>query len=343
MQGMLKQCALAGAVSMAVSGCATHQASAPEYRLSSSSAAQADGASMLQRGRAQLDAGLDALAIESFRAEIRSNPESANAYNGLAVAYGRIGRDDLAQRYFETALAKDPSNDKASDNLARLTGEALPSTQFASSEPAEPQTYEPVAVSAVDDVDAIGQLLAKLDMPATAMADMPIVEASMPSPLPTLSTKGVLSTRYAIASAQTATPVRPQPLRDRPIDPRQAPMPALPPATLASDYRSNGTRLERVSLGEVRLITRSEKPVQVAAAQPQFNSFGDRLATWLPKSIAAEQTGNSHGMIESSVIMAAVERAEAGKMLASAVDATATDPPEFAYLFFQHGEDAASV
>ena len=209
MQGMLKQCALAGCVSIAVSGCATQQAGAPEYRLSTSSEAQADGVSMLQRGRAQLDAGLDALAIESFRAEIRTNPQSADAYNGLAVAYGRIGRDDLAQRYFETALAKDPSNEKANANLARLTGETTPPAQFAESDPVEQQIYEPVAVSAVDGEDAVGQLLGRLAMPATAMADMPTVEVSMASPLPALAAKGVLSTRYALVSAQMATPVRP--------------------------------------------------------------------------------------------------------------------------------------
>lgn len=342
MQGMLKQCALAGCVSLAVSGCATQNAGAPEYRLSSSSAVQAEGASMLQRGRAQLDAGLDALAIESFRAEIRENPESADAYNGLAVAYGRIGRDDLAQRYFETALAKDPSNERAHANLARLTGEAASTPQFAIADRVEPQVFEPIAVTAIDGDVAVGQLLGKLEIPATAMAEMTVVEASMPSPAKSLATRGVLSARYAIASAQMATPIRPVPLRDGPNDPRQAPTPPLPPVTLATEYRSNGTRLERVSLGEVRLITTLEKPERLATVQPHFNSFGDRLATWLPKSIASEQTGNSHGMIESSVIMAAVERAEAGHSVA-AVQGTTIDLPEFAYLFFQHREDAASV
>jgi hypothetical protein len=343
MQRMLKQCALAGCVSIAVSGCATHQASAPEYRLSSSSAAQADGASMLQRGRAQLDAGLDALAIESFRAEIRYNPESADAYNGLAVAYGRIGRDDLAQRYFETALAKDPSNDKAHANLARLTGETAPRAEFANADRIEPQIFEPIAITAIDGEYPAGQLLDRLEIPATTIADMAIVEASLESPVQSLASRGVLSTRFAVAPAQMATPIKPMPLRDRPNDPRQAPTPALPPVTLTTDYRSTGTRLERVSLGEVRLITTMSKPARVAVTQPQFNSFGDRMAAWLPQSIAAEQTGNRHGMIESAVIMAAVERAEAGQVLASAFDPAKTDLPEFAYLFFQQGEDAASV
>ena len=123
MQGSITKCALAGCAAILVSGCAMQQNAAPEFRLSSSAPAAVPGASMLQRGRAQLDAGLNALAIEAFRAEIRTNPDAADAYNGLAVAYGRIGRDDLAQRYFETALAKDPGNGRAQANLARLTGD----------------------------------------------------------------------------------------------------------------------------------------------------------------------------------------------------------------------------
>jgi hypothetical protein len=247
MQGRLKQCALAGCVSMAMSGCAMHQASGPEYRLSAPASAQVEGSSMLQRGRAQLDAGLDALAIVSFRAEIRSNPDNADAYNGLAVAYGRIGRDDLAQRYFETALAKDPSNDKAHANLAILTGEAASPSQFSVSDRGNPQEFEPIAVTVPVDEAAVGQLLGKLEIPAAAMAEMAVVEVSLPSPAKSLATRGVLSTRYAIASAHMATPVRTIPLRDRPDDPRRAPTPALPPVTLATEYRSNGTRLERVS------------------------------------------------------------------------------------------------
>ncbi|MBL0925058.1 MAG: hypothetical protein IBJ12_11410 [Sphingomonadaceae bacterium] len=343
MHGRIRQCALAGCVSMAVGGCAMHQAGGPDYRLSASAPAQVEGASMLQRGRAQLDAGLDALAIESFRAEIRFNPESADAYNGLAVAYGRIGRDDLAQRYFETALAKDPSNEKVQANLARLTGNAPALAQSEKVEPLEHKVLEPISVTATEGSDAAGEILGTLGAPIAAMAELTIVEAPLSMPQTSLASKGILSTRFAVAPAQIAKPIRPAPLRDRPNDPRQAPTPALPPATLATDYRPGGARLERVSLGEVRLITKVERPVQTAQAAAQFDSFGDRLATWLPQSIAVEQAGNRHGMIESAVIIAAVARAREDQMHAVAVDMPRVDLPEFAYLFFQNGEDAARV
>ena len=163
----MTKCALAGCATFIVAGCASQQSIAPQYRLSSPSAQVADGSSMLQRGRAQLDAGLDALAIESFRTEIRFNPENVDAYNGLAVAYGRIGRNDLAQRYFEIALAKDPMNVKVQANLAKLPGnENLEIRQASVLPPA--QSDEPVAITGDAAIVMEERSIASLDLPALA-------------------------------------------------------------------------------------------------------------------------------------------------------------------------------
>jgi hypothetical protein len=336
MKSSIKQCALAGCVTVMLGGCAAHQNIAPEYRLSSSSMAAQPGASMLQRGKAQLDAGLDALAIESFRTEIRLNPDSADAYNGLAVAYGRIGRNDLAQRYFETALAKDPANAKVQTNLARLTGDAAPVVQLAvQTEPAI--MNEPVAVTSIADKDPIGQIIDRLEMPALAAAEMPAADKGDVRPYEILARQGVLSTRFAIAPARLATQMRLAAVPEKPRDRPQGPTPVLPP----TDYRTTGTRLERVSLGEVRLITRPEPPFQPLKGKPDFQSFGDRLAIWLPQSVATEQAGIGRGMVESAVIMAAIDRAEEGQKLAKIAGVVMPELPEFAYLFFD--DDTASV
>jgi hypothetical protein len=73
-----------------------------------------------EAGRRQLQDGNIGLAIESFRIALGSGEPIAPATNGLAVAYARLGRDDLAQRYFEEAIAADPGNERYSGNLAFL-------------------------------------------------------------------------------------------------------------------------------------------------------------------------------------------------------------------------------
>lgn len=326
-----------------VSGCAMQQNAAPEYRLSSSTQEAVPGASMLQRGRAQLDAGLNALAIEAFRAEIRSNPDSADAYNGLAVAYGRIGRDDLAQRYFETALAKDPANGKAQSNLARLTGDAAPQIQTAEAI-APAFDSEPVAVVAAVPADPIGQLIDSLETPALASSIMlqPSDEQAV-KPAYTLAKQGVLSSRYVAAPARFVTLSGPAIVPSKPVKLPPLPEPAVPTGYLTSDTRAAGTRLVRVSLGEVHLVTRPQLPVKPVKNQAEFKSFGDRLAIWLPQSIAMEHASVGKGTGEAAVLMAAIERAQEGQKLATAGDITLPEMPEFAYLSFDTAESTANV
>lgn len=336
--GSIRKCALLGCATVLVSGCAMQQP-APEYRLSSSAAVTVPGASMLQRGRAQLDAGLDALAIESFRAEIRANPQSADAYNGLAVSYSRIGRGDLAQRYFETALAKDPDNGKAQANLARLTGDDVLTVQLAAVALPAAQS-EPVSVTSTTEADPIGRILDSIEMPVLASSVVvPPVEDQTVAPTYALARQGVLSTRFAVAPARFATTAVPR----KPIQPPALPEPSLPPANLPADYRATGTRLVRVSLGEVHLLTRPEAGVKAAQSEAAFKSFGDRLAIWLPQSIAAEQTGVARSMNHDAVLMAAIDRAVQDQKIAKASDDVLPELPEFAYLFFADGDAAANV
>jgi len=66
----------------------------------------------------QLALGNFALAVDGFRKAIRVDPQSAAAYNGLAVAYDRIGRTDLSLGYYEQALALAPRDADILHNLA---------------------------------------------------------------------------------------------------------------------------------------------------------------------------------------------------------------------------------
>lgn len=74
----------------------------------------------LAEGRAALAARNYATAVASFRSAALEPTAAAEAHNGLAIAYAGIGRDDLADRYFRTAIAEAPENSRYQANLVRL-------------------------------------------------------------------------------------------------------------------------------------------------------------------------------------------------------------------------------
>lgn len=85
----------------------------------------ADAELALEEGRAYLRSGQLAAAVASFRIA-RTDPETAaEASNGLGVAYAKIGRMDLADRYFRTAMALKPSEDRFAANLLRLQRDVM--------------------------------------------------------------------------------------------------------------------------------------------------------------------------------------------------------------------------
>ena len=290
---------------------------------------------MLQRGRAQLDAGFDALAIESFRTEIRFNPENVDAYNGLAVAYGRIGRNDLAQRYFEIALAKDPMNVKVQANLAKLPGnENLEIRQASALPPA--QSVEPVAITADAAIVMEERPVASLGLPALADLPVPIAQLEAAPPVEILSKRGVLSARFAVASAgMTMAHVDSIAVRaDAPARPTQPPAtPKERPAPFIQPENRVGTRLERISLNEVRLITRSMSAPLRPEPTRSFDNFGARLALWLPAYMSAEQAASRYRGDEKYVVMAAAERPDTRAKVTAATKAPDAEQPEFAYIF----------
>jgi Flp pilus assembly protein TadD len=120
---------------------------APEARIVANEAAgiglvataNAQGvAAALDEGRALLVAGNAAQAISAFRLALTADQGSVPALNGLAIAYDRLGRSDLARRHFEMALALEPDAADIAYNLGlslHLAGEhraAVPWLQRAS-------------------------------------------------------------------------------------------------------------------------------------------------------------------------------------------------------------------
>lgn len=71
-------------------------------------------------GKAQLDRGQYGAALAAFR-QARYHPEFAGeAYNGMAIVYARLGREDLAEGFFIEAGRADPANTQFAANLSRF-------------------------------------------------------------------------------------------------------------------------------------------------------------------------------------------------------------------------------
>jgi len=64
--------------------------------------------------------GQAGLAIQAFEEALKGNPDSVPVLNGLAVAYDRLGRGEVSQRYLDRALTLDPDSVVTLNNLAYL-------------------------------------------------------------------------------------------------------------------------------------------------------------------------------------------------------------------------------
>ncbi|WP_095013106.1 hypothetical protein [Tsuneonella mangrovi] len=76
------------------------------------------GAIQLAAARKALSEGRTSDAIDGFMVARLYPASAAAAYNGLAVAYSRIGRTDLTERFFTKAVALAPQDDRYRANLA---------------------------------------------------------------------------------------------------------------------------------------------------------------------------------------------------------------------------------
>ena len=84
---------------------------------SSSVAGAQDFDAALAEGRSLLAAGNAAQAISAFRTAMGQDNQSVAALNGIAIAYDRLGRIDLARQHFETALSLEPEAADIAYNL----------------------------------------------------------------------------------------------------------------------------------------------------------------------------------------------------------------------------------
>lgn len=102
-------------------------------------------AQRLADGQVHLKAGQPTRAIEAFRQASYSAAHAPSAYNGMAVAYARIGREDVARKLFHRAIALAPTDARFARNLARLDSGTLAAPALAAAPPAP--MLQPAAAS----------------------------------------------------------------------------------------------------------------------------------------------------------------------------------------------------
>lgn len=214
--------------------------------------------------------GQDALAVERYRQWLRMQPDSKVALEGLAGAYERLGRPDLARRYYELALALDPQSPALLAATDRATKDA--------SEPEQAPQY-PVRGTAIS---------------------LPLEEAE-PRPVPRLErlSQGtvLLVTRdfrpEIAASAPAGRTVVAVPVPPAP----QAPVRILNAAGRAGQAsRLRGFLGERGWTGSIA-NSRFRQRVSIIMAGPESAASADRLSRMLPFRTTRRNAGGGAGLV----------------------------------------------
>jgi len=169
-------------------------------------------------GEAELGIGNVALAMETFRKVIRDNPTDVRALTGLALSYQRMGRLDLSRKWLETALAAEPDNPELLNDLA-------------------------------DVLDLQGDRDQAASVRAEASVNAKLIASTTARALAQNSTHAVET-----KPSSSATVVLPAPA---PVDLALREMKKAGLVSSQASAAQNGPRLERLSLGEVALITTS--------------------------------------------------------------------------------------
>ena len=206
--------------------------------------------------RGQLALGNVGLALEAFRKAQRDRPTDTAPLAGIAECYVSMGRFDLAQQNYEAALALTPRDPKLLLGLAAVFENE---GQLARAADARADAANAVR-SASSTAAVIDQPLAAevasgssitVELPPARPADVVAPDAGSVS-APTQATPSALAEQSELTSAVT---IELPPVRELP-----APTPLPRPAEADLAVTMPAPRLERLSSGEVALVT-TTKPI----------------------------------------------------------------------------------
>jgi hypothetical protein len=230
---------VSGAAMLALAGCAPQGELAIRPKATALAAGDHPVSFRVAEARAHFALGNVALAAEGFRKAMREDPASIEAMNGLAACYDRMGRFDLSRRYYEMALAVAPGDARLYANLA-LSLDMQGRTD--------------------DARDVRAEMASRLAAGGSASAVLVSVE---PAGAPSLEAQPVIGDDAAIrvAVTQVVAPDIVAPAEAAlpaavaaPAQPAAAVSLALAPPRRHPDH-ADGPRLERLSMGEVALVT----------------------------------------------------------------------------------------
>ena len=196
----------------------------------------------LEAGRVHLAHGRPAAAVTAFRQASYNAAHAGRAYNGMGAAYSQLGRDDLAQRYFEMAVAADPADKRFSRNLARLDDNTLSHAAVAEMADTSQLPPQESAPSSIERVAAQDGATSRSGLMRVSSREVQIVS-------PTGSQNPAQATRpQRPAIVAQSSPGRAYPIR---VELREAASPRRP------DYPV------RIALSDVKVVQRPSYPIRI--------------------------------------------------------------------------------
>lgn len=257
----------AGLVALAMTACSSDDGAFRPRPISAASAVAGNHPLefRLAEARAQLALGNVALALEIYRKALREAPDSSAALGGIAHCYDRMGRFDLSRRYHELALASAPDDERLYEALATSLDLQGRSQEAATIRREAGQRLAPRQA----EIDVQPGESSLQDQQAEAALPMPVAAAVPPAGQPASASQAHDGPAVAIAapSPQASSTEHAADVAARSVTVALgSPRPAAPAVSRpASADRRAGPRLERLSLGEVALVT-TARPIW----QPRF-------------------------------------------------------------------------
>jgi Tfp pilus assembly protein PilF len=111
--------AMLASVALLASGCVADWSNGEKtsYKWTQNPPVQASSSDSYALGKKQFAKGLYGMALKNFRVALVNEPKSLDHLNAVAATYDKLGRFDLAERYYAQALGVDPNSVQTLNNI----------------------------------------------------------------------------------------------------------------------------------------------------------------------------------------------------------------------------------